>query len=62
MYRDYLETLYTVGSQFLTQENKVFLSIPQQLLGEDGAPSAVIFSSHGNDCAHMEKLQIKKQK
>ena len=50
-----------VGSQFLTQENKVFLSIPQ-LLGEDGAPSAVIFSSHGNDCAHMEKLQIKKQK
>lgn len=29
-----------IGSQLLTQENKVFLSIPQQLLGEDGAISS----------------------
>lgn len=50
-----------VGSQFLTQEHKVFLSIPQQLFGDDGAPSTLFFSALMEMiAAHMQSLQIKK--
>lgn len=61
MYRDCLEKMHMVGSQFLTQEHKVFLSIPQQLFGDDGAPSTLFFSALMEMiAAHMQSLQIKK--
>lgn len=53
--------MHMVGSQFLTQEHKVFLSIPQQLFGDDGTPSTLLFSALMEMiAAHMQSLQIKK--